>query len=720
VVRYKRDLLALYGLTIEGVNRVIRSAFAGEKAGVVFEGERRFDLVVRLAENYRQNLRSLENLRINKPAEELVLLKHVADITFEKGPMQISRDDTKRRVTIGINVRNRDVESFVREVQEILKENVDLPPGYYFSYGGQFENLQDARRSSSIAVPIALAAIFVLLYFAFYSLKQAIMIFTAIPLSAVGGIWALYLRDMPFSISAGVGFIALFGVAVLNGIVLISYYNQLKKEGVEDIYERVLRGTRMRLRPVVMTAAVAALGFIPMALSTAPGAEVQRPLATVVIGGLITATFLTLVVLPVIYVLFDKISGSKTSIKASIAVLFILPTFPVMAQQNQQVKEIDLQQAIELAVKNNPLVTNADLKVIEAKMEKKASVDIPNPTLEYERGQINSSLIDYYLSISQELHFPTVYSSRAGYNRELIRLSELESADARLILAGSVKEVYYRWMMLDLVRAILERQDSLYTEFRQATDIMYEAGDIKYLNKVTAETRAARVEIELERVKMEMDAVKIQLRQLLNIDRQIELLPEKTYVLPLPVLPDSSKVEVMPVLQKYKQQVEVMNALIKTQKHRLFPDLKAGYFTQSLDEAQGFSGWQVGINIPLWFWSYQGEIKSARIRKEQALNEYQYQLRNIFLEIERLNNLVKSQLELLEYYRDQVVGQSEVMLQQAEISYQEGEIDYIEFLQNASEAYDLQIEYLRVVNDYNQAVIQLEYFLGRTYNIENQ
>jgi cobalt-zinc-cadmium resistance protein CzcA len=306
MVHYKRDRLAYYGLNINDINKIIRTAFAGESTGLVFEGEQRFDLVVRLDEDFRKNIESLERLRINPPSGELILLNQVADIQIENGPMQISRDDTRRRITIGINVRDRDIQSFIKEVDETLNDKLTLSAGYYITYGGQFENLQSARKSSIIAVPIALAAIFILLYFAFHSLRQALMIFTAIPLAAVGGIWGLFIRGMPFSISAGVGFIALFGVAVLNGIVLISYYNQLENEGESNIVTRVIQGTKLRIRPVLMTATVAALGFLPMAISTAPGAEVQKPLATVVIGGLVTATFLTLIVLPILYLLFHK------------------------------------------------------------------------------------------------------------------------------------------------------------------------------------------------------------------------------------------------------------------------------------------------------------------------------------------------------------------------------------------------------------------------------
>ncbi|MEP7129239.1 MAG: CusA/CzcA family heavy metal efflux RND transporter, partial [Chitinophagales bacterium] len=311
-VEYNRAKIAQYGLTISGVNRVLKTAFAGDVAGVVFEGEKRFDLTVRLDTNYRKNIDDVGDLFIPLPSGNRIPLRQLADVQFTEGPAQISRDNTHRRIFVGFNVRGRDVESVVEEIQKKLEKNLKLPPGYYITYGGQFENLIAAKQRLSIALPAALLLIFILLYFTFQSLKQGLLIFSAIPLSAIGGVFALWLRDMPFSISAGVGFIALFGVAVLNGIVLIAEFNRLKKEeGITDIYKRVRKGTKTRLRPVIMTAAVASLGFLPMALSSSAGAEVQKPLATVVIGGLITATLLTLIVLPVLYVLFSY-KGKET------------------------------------------------------------------------------------------------------------------------------------------------------------------------------------------------------------------------------------------------------------------------------------------------------------------------------------------------------------------------------------------------------------------------
>jgi cobalt-zinc-cadmium resistance protein CzcA len=306
-VKFDKDKLALYGLHVSDLNQIIRMGFAGEKAGVIYEGERRFDLVVRLSEDQRNNMDQLKNLFIPLPSGNQVPLEQVANIQYENGAAQISREDGKRRITIGLNARGRDVKSIVEDVKKVFNDKIKLPPGYYVTYGGQFQNYIEANKRLSFAVPISLLLIFVLLYFTFKSVAQSILIFTAIPLAAIGGIFGLWLRNMPFSISAGIGFIALFGVAVLNGIVLISYYNQLKDEGMMNIYDRIYNGTLVRLRPVIMTAAVASLGFLPMALSNGAGAEVQKPLATVVIGGLISSTLLTLIVLPILYAILETV-----------------------------------------------------------------------------------------------------------------------------------------------------------------------------------------------------------------------------------------------------------------------------------------------------------------------------------------------------------------------------------------------------------------------------
>ena len=299
-IRVKRDVLAKYNLHAGDVNQTIAAALGGQTVGTMIEENRRFDIVVRLAEANRENLEAIRALPVRVGDSGLLPLGDLADIQRVKTVSPILRDSAQRRAALMVNLRDRDVESWVREADAKVREHVKLPEGYTLEFGGQFENLREAKTRLAIVVPAALLLIFVLIFMAFGSVRQALLVYSGVPLAVTGGVFALWLRDMPFSISAAVGFIALSGVAVLNGVVIISYFNQLREEG-RDVRSAVIEGSLTRLRPVLMTAAVAAFGFIPMAFSTSAGAEVQRPLATVVIGGIISSTFLTLVLLPVLY-----------------------------------------------------------------------------------------------------------------------------------------------------------------------------------------------------------------------------------------------------------------------------------------------------------------------------------------------------------------------------------------------------------------------------------
>lgn len=310
-IDYDRAKVARYGVDIRTLNSYLATAFGGEAAGVVFEGEKRFGLVVRFAQQHRTDLDDVRQLKVPIPGGSQIPLSELADIHYAEGPAKISRENTHRRVVVSVNVRNRDLQSVVEDIQATVDGHITLKPGTYIAYGGQFENLQNATKRLLVAVPVALLLIFIFLHFAFKSLKDAIMIFTAIPLAAVGGVLLLWLRGMPFSVSAGVGFIALFGIAVLNGIVLIEHLKELKAEGSMSLHELIIQGTKDRLRPVMLTAGAAAMGFLPMAVSTGAGAEVQRPLATVVIGGLFTSTLLTMVALPLLFEIFSGVTGVK-------------------------------------------------------------------------------------------------------------------------------------------------------------------------------------------------------------------------------------------------------------------------------------------------------------------------------------------------------------------------------------------------------------------------
>ncbi|MFC2107004.1 CusA/CzcA family heavy metal efflux RND transporter [Bacteroidota bacterium] len=715
LIKYKRDQIAQYGLSIEDVNRIIRIAFGGESAGLVYEGERRFDLVMRLCEDCRSNLSSIENLRVNNPSGDLILLKHVADISIQNGPMQISRDDTKRRITIGINVRNRDIESFIDEVAQTLDQKLTLDPGYYLTYGGEFENLQDAKRTSSIAVPISLVVILVLLYFAFYSLKQALMIYSAIPLAAVGGILALLLRGMPFSISAGVGFIALFGVAVLNGIVLLSYYNQLEKEGVNDIYERVRRGTRVRLRPVIMTASVAALGFLPMAISSAPGAEVQKPLATVVIGGLITATFLTLIVLPVIYILFSDVKKIKIKNKgaATILLLFILSSSNIFSQDVKN--PITMNDAIKIALENNPEIKIAEYRLEKVRKLEKTAFDLPFPELSMERGQINSNLTDNYFSVSQTINFPTVYTSQRKEQKENQKLTEYDLAITSDQVIIEVINSYLNILYYKERVKILKKQDSLFTIFLSSVNRRYQEGESGIIPKLTSENRQKQIKMELLKVGREFANSIADLQLLLDVNMKIFPVEKEYFRLPKPEINSN----ISPLLDYYKQQVAVNKASKGTESMRMLPDISIGYFNQSIDRANGFQGMQFGINIPLWFWSSSGKIQAAKLESIVSEHEFLYQQNKINQKLLNFYNQINNYDIILNEYEDVTLINTKQIQDLALSSFQQGEINYLEFIQLISETMNFNMEYLDAMHDYNMIILTLASYKGvfNTLNI---
>jgi cobalt-zinc-cadmium resistance protein CzcA len=302
-IKIRREEIARYGINAGDVLDVVRT-MGGRQVGDVLEGQRRFALQARFTPESRNQLETIRNLKVTDPTGRMIPLSQLADIVTEEGPAQITRENIHRRIAVEANVRGRDLGSFVADVQQAIGSKVQLPAGYYVQYGGQFENLQRASARLTLVVPLALFLIFVLLYTTFGAVKPAMLIYFNIPIAATGGIVALFLRGMPFSISAAVGFIALFGVAVLNGVVMVSYFTELRSKGL-SVDDAVRQGAELRLRPVLMTALVASLGFVPMALATSAGAEVQRPLATVVIGGLVTSTALTLLVLPTLYRWFE-------------------------------------------------------------------------------------------------------------------------------------------------------------------------------------------------------------------------------------------------------------------------------------------------------------------------------------------------------------------------------------------------------------------------------
>lgn len=724
VVKFDRDQISQFGLNIEDVNQVIKAGFAGDFAGFVYEGEKRFDMVVRLDKENRQSIEDIKNLFVTAPNGNQVPVSQLADVELRTCPNQIQRDDAKRRITIGFNVRGRDVESVVKEMQSKVDKEMKFGVGYFPTYGGTFKNLVEARQRLSIAVPVALLLIFMLLYFTFHSFKQSILIFTAIPLSAIGGVFALWLRDMPFSISAGVGFIALFGVAVLNGIVLISEFNRLKTEGMTDLKEIILKGTSVRLRPVVMTALVASLGFLPMALSQGSGAEVQKPLATVVIGGLITATLLTLLVLPVLYLFFENIGKFNKPNPANAVVVTLLIFLPAWSNA-QTLNSVSLQQAIDGALKNNATIKASNYGVDYSKALKKTSTDIGKTNVSLMLGQYNSINTDNNISISQNIPFPTLFSSQSQLNNAYIKGSELKLQFTQNELISQVKSVYHYLEYLHAERDLLLSQDSIYSSFASASNSKFKAGENTLLEKTTAETQLMEVKNMLAQNQTNISIYQSQLASLMNSQVPVQIQQKQIGKLEFTLLSDSTAYSQNLYLLYARQQIEISNKQKRVETAKALPEFSIGYFNQTLigyqningtdqyfDASKRFTGIQVGVSIPLWIIPQTARVKAAGINQKVMESDYeQYQTNVRGQYFQYLQEYLQNKTTL-DYYEKNALPNAVLIIKQADKGFKSGEIGYVEYLQSIRTALTIKSNYLSSLNQYNQSVIKLEFLLG--------
>lgn len=727
-VHYNRAKVSQYGLQINELNSLIQTAFAGGTAGVIFEGEKRFDLVVRLNQKHRTSINDIKNLYVTASNGSQIPMKEVADISYESGPMQISRDNTNRRSYVGINVRGRDVKSLVEEIKQKLDAGLTLPPGYYIRYGGAFENLERASNRLKIVVPIALGLIFILILFALKSFKQSLMIYMAIPLAAIGGVFFLWMRDMPFSISAGVGFIVLFGVAVLNGLVLISGWNELKDEGVNDLNERIKQGAKRRIRPILLTALTDILGFLPMAISTSAGAEVQQPLATVVIGGMITATFLTLFVLPILYKWTETMNTQK-NLKmnpslATILVIGLLFNISYAGYSQSDTVIVDVDEAIALGLKNNTDVRLAENQILISQQNKKAAFNPNKTNFNGQYGQYNSAEQDFGFSISQDFEFPTVYTAQWNLAKTQIVGAELELEVVRNKLRWLIRESWNELAYLNESKKLLWYEDSLMQRFVEAAQRRYELEATNLLEKVTAESKALEVINKLSIINADILIQQRALNILLNDSTDLQFLPTEMDKLEMNYLQDSSLLKNNPFLAHTNQQIEIANAEIKANKARFLPDLSIGYFNQSLigtpteTGAVGaigdrFSGVEFGVSIPLFFGAYKSNVATTKIEMENA----QINADSYFITI---NNQFQAQLQRLlrgmknvSYYEKTGLPQAELMIDNAQKSYESGNIDFINYIQILERGIHVKKDYLNAVKNYNESAINMAYLLGQ-------
>ncbi|MEJ7738314.1 MAG: CusA/CzcA family heavy metal efflux RND transporter [Chitinophagaceae bacterium] len=713
-IQYDRARIAGYGMNIEDINHTISTAFAGEAAGVVFENERKFDLVVRLDSSSRSSIEDVSNLFIAMPDGNQIPLSQVASVSFKDGPAQISREEGKRRIVVGFNVKDRDVASIVQEIQDKLSAAKILPTGYYYTYGGTFENLQQASARLQIAVPVALALIFLLLYFAFGSMKEALLIYTAIPMSAIGGVFALLMRGMPFSISAGVGFIALFGVAVLNGIVLISTFNQLEKEGMKDIIQRVLEGTKIRLRPVLMTATVASLGFLPMALSTGAGAEVQKPLATVVIGGLITATFLTLVVLPLLYIIFS--GNKKRNIKpviATMAGICILTFLNTAHAQRPVEKRIDITEATTSAKNNLQYEVNRQqiykgrLQVTTAGVFPKTGVFAENEDMR--PGDAKGIL---KIGISQNIAWPGLYKAQKNLYNQQLKYYQVNTSALDAGIKRNVRSIYYQLWYLQDKQKLFYRLDSIYTSLNDAARLKVKTGDSPGLDSIAANVRMKELVALLQQLNNDIQIQQQVLMQLLNTDENMLPLQESLVKLPMP-LPGNDSIH--PVLGLQKQNVNIANADISVTRNENKPEFSGRFFSQRLYRvSDSYTGFSVTALFPLFgSGAYRNKVKTAEAEVGLRQRQYEYD-RQVFIRQQlQAGQEVEKNNRMLSFYETTGLRQADEIMKASSLAYRAGEISFAELTQFLTQAIDIQRNYLENLNVYNQAVIEYYYFINQ-------
>ncbi len=743
-VRFNRRKVAQYGLNIQKLNQYVSTAFAGGTAGVIFEGEKRFDMVVRLDEEHRQSIDNLKNLLIDLPGGNQIPIKEVADISYQPGPMQISRDNTSRRIYVGVNVRGRDVESMVHDIQAKMDAQLDLPPGYHIEYGGAFENLQRAKDRLIIVVPIALALIFLLLYFALGSFSQSIMIYMAVPLAAIGGIFALAIRGMPFSISAGVGFIVLFGVAVLNGLVLISRLNSLKEEGVMDIQERILIGTQERIRPILLTALAAIMGFFPMALSHGAGASVQRPLATVVIGGLITATLLTLIIVPILYSFVEKTgknnngkSGKVAINPALIAVLLGLGSMAIPASASAQTPDsphqnaprqdslkveqgftpISLQDAVERAQANYPKLKAAQLEVENQEALKKTAWDLGTTQIftgGEELPDNGTSDEGIYQTIGVQQQNIDVFSigAKNRVQNEKIALSETALDLTSLQVEREVSKAWGDAYTSKRKYQLYVELDSIFSDFERAARIRYETEASSKLEYLAATNQARQVSLQKMQVYRDYLGNLQKLNLWLVSDTPFTVADAGVDEMDTPILQRKDSITSHPMLQYYERQIDVADAERNLSTKAFFPKFNVQYGRQKIAGQNGFFNFQVGVKIPLFFGPELGQAQSAKIRTQIAEQNFREKQLQVNSEYQDLQQAYLKWLESWQYYEQEALPLAKEQRDGAVFAYKEGGIDYTTFLQTVRDAIGIQSKSWDALNNYLKSKYELEFFLN--------
>lgn len=707
VVHYDRAKIARYGMNIEELNTIIRTAYAGEAAGVVFENERRFDLVLRLDNDKVADL-NLDKLFVRTAEGIQIPVSEVATIGLVNGPLQINRDATKRRIVIGVNVRDADIQKVVRTIQETLDKHIKLEPGYYFEYGGQFENLQNAIDTLTIVIPVALSLILLLLFFAFKSVTYSLVVFSTVPLSLIGGILALWLRGLPFSISAGVGFIALFGVAVLNGILMINHFNNLRKQTKYQMTtNRILaKGCPHLLRPVFLTGLVASLGFVPMAIAKSAGAEVQRPLATVVIGGLIVSTILTLIIIPVFYRLVNSSAAWKRQrwLKRLLPfLLFLGILFPTHAQQT-----VSLEEAVTIALENHPRLKTATASIERSRASRGESWEVSPTTFNYSWGQINGETRnDNQMEITQSLgSLLTPFYKNALVNRQ-VATGEYYRDLVKKEITAEVKRAWAYYQYAFHLCALYKEQIEWAGRLRKASQLRYEQGDITLLERNMSSTLVADLQTRLSQAEEELQLATRRFSWTCYSDSP--LLPMDTTLVLFP----ARVAEIAPSdihLNYFRSVADEKKAMLRIERSRFFPELSVGYVRQKIAPLSGLDSWMVGISFPVLFSPQHSRVRQAKIDSYIARTEAESNIRQLNNKVEELSVALRKEGEHIRYYTTGALPEAEALLKSATVQFKESETDITQFVQSLNAAREIRRGYIEAVYAYNISALELELY----------
>lgn len=713
LVRFDRAKIARYGIDIEELNTVIRTAYAGETAGVVFENERRFDLVVRLDKEKVSDL-NIDKLFVRTKDNIQLPVSEVASIELVNGPLQINRDATKRRVVIGVNVRDADIQQVVSQISESLDKNVKLKPGYYFEYGGQFENLQNAISTLTVVIPIALMLILLLLFFAFRSVIYSLVVFSTVPLSLIGGIVALWLRGLPFSISAGVGFIALFGVAVLNGILMINHFNDIRKRSQYHLCtDRIIsEGCPHLLRPVFLTGLVASLGFVPMAIATSAGAEVQRPLATVVIGGLIVSTILTLIIIPVFYRLVNSIAvrqmrrKNRLSVRKASLLIILLAAFTPAAIQAQQ--SVTLKQAVETAMTNHPRLKMAESEIERARASKGEAWDGGNTSFSYSWGQLNGAdRNDNELSVEQSLgSLLTPFYKNALANTQISKGESYRDMVKKEVTA-EVKRAWAYYQYAFHINAMYRGQRELAEQLKKSGEQRYLQGDIDLAERNMITALAA--DLYTRWLESSEELTLAGRRFTWSCYSNQPLLPADTSLAVMPIQTDGLSLSSRH-LNYFDAQVQEKKNLLKIERSRFFPELSVGYVRQKIAPLTGLNSWMVGVSFPVLFFPQRSRAKQARINLRIATWEAEDNRRQLSNKVSELQSQLVRQRERLTYYQQAAIKEAEALQNSALKKFQENETDISEFIQSLNAVREIKRGYIETVYAYNITVLELELY----------